>query len=98
MMIAASARVADSGMVAVVAVVAKIDNRELKQRRRRRQREREKSNRFRLVKRQRCPRIMLFLYISSPPLHDYNVKVPNFTFCRGREHKRQRPSFSFPEL
>ena len=22
----------------------------------------------------------------SRPLHDYNVKVPNFTFCRGREH------------
>ena len=28
-----------------------------------------------------------FLYISQPSLHDYNVKVPNFTFCRGREHK-----------
>ena len=27
------------------------------------------------------------LYISKPSLHDYNVKVPNFTFCRGREHK-----------
>ena len=26
-----------------------------------------------------------FLYISLPSLHDYNVKVPNFTFCRGRE-------------
>ena len=28
-----------------------------------------------------------FLYISLPSLHDYNVKVPNFTFCRGRENK-----------
>ena len=28
-----------------------------------------------------------FLYISLPSLHDYNVKVPNFTFCQGREHK-----------
>ena len=28
-----------------------------------------------------------FLYISLPSLHDYNVKVPNFRFCRGREHK-----------
>ena len=28
-----------------------------------------------------------FLYISLPSLHDYNVKVPNFTFCRGREQK-----------
>ena len=28
-----------------------------------------------------------FLYFSLPSLHDYNVKVPNFTFCWGREHK-----------
>ena len=28
-----------------------------------------------------------FLYISFPSLHDYDVKVPYFTFCRGREHK-----------
>ena len=28
-----------------------------------------------------------FLYISLPSLHDYNVKLPNFTFCRGREQK-----------
>ena len=27
------------------------------------------------------------LYISYPSLPDYNVIVPNFTFCRGREHK-----------
>ena len=27
------------------------------------------------------------LYIYLPSLHDYNVKVTNFTFCRGREHK-----------
>ena len=24
-----------------------------------------------------------FLYISLPPLHDYDVKLPNFTFYRG---------------
>ena len=29
--------------------------------------------------------------------HDYDVKVPNFTFCREREHHKQL-SFSFPEL
>ena len=63
------------------------DNRELKQRRRRRQRERQKSNRFRLVKQQLCTCITLFLHISLPSLQDYNVKVPNFTFCRGRENK-----------
>ena len=28
-----------------------------------------------------------FLHISLPSLHDYNVKLPNFTFCRGREKK-----------
>ena len=39
----------------------------------------------------------LFLYISLPPLHDYNVKLPNFTFCRGREQKTTTFFFS-PEL
>ena len=28
-----------------------------------------------------------FLYISLPLLPNNNVKVPEFTFCRGREHK-----------
>ena len=28
-----------------------------------------------------------FLYISSPSLHDYDVKMHNFTFCGEREHK-----------
>ena len=28
-----------------------------------------------------------FVCISLPSLHDYNVKMPNFTFCRGREPK-----------
>ena len=27
-----------------------------------------------------------FMYISLTSLHDYNVKVPKSTFCRGREH------------
>ena len=26
----------------------------------------------------------VFLYISLPSLHDYDVKVPNFSFCGGR--------------
>ena len=62
-------------------------NREFTQRRRRRQRERQKRNRFRQAKQQLCTCITLFLYISLPSLHDYNVKLPNFTFCRGREQK-----------
>ena len=37
-----------------------------------------------------------FLNISLVSLHDYNVKVPNFTFFRGREQKTT--FFSFPEL
>ena len=28
-----------------------------------------------------------FLYISFPSLYDYDVKMPKFTFCGGREHK-----------
>ena len=28
-----------------------------------------------------------FLYISLPSLHDYDVNMPNFTFCGGREDK-----------
>ena len=47
------------------------------QRRRRRQRERQKSNKLRLA----------FLYISLPSLLDYDVKLPNFTFYEGCEHK-----------
>ena len=71
--------------------------RELKQRRRGRQRERQKSNRFILAKQQLCTCITLFLYISLPSLPDYNGKMPEFTFCRGREHKTTT-FFSFPEL
>jgi len=28
-----------------------------------------------------------FLYISLPALHDYDLKMTNFMFCRGMEHK-----------
>jgi len=74
-------------------------SRELKQRRRRRQRERQKSNRFRLTKQQFCTCISLFWTISLPLLHDYFVKVPNFTFCWGRERRRTTFFFfSVPEL
>ena len=40
-----------------------------------------------------------FLVHFLPSLRDYNVKVPNFTFCRGREHKTTTFFFfSFPKL
>ena len=29
-----------------------------------------------------------FLFISQPSLHDYDVKLPNFIFCGGHEHKK----------
>ena len=62
--------------------------REFTQPRRRQQRERQKSNRFWLEKQQLCTCITLFSgYICLPLLHDYNVKLSNFTFCRGREQK-----------
>ena len=54
---------------------------------RRLQRERQKTNGFRLAKQQLCTCITLLVHFYRPLLPDYNVKVPNFTFCRGREHK-----------
>ena len=53
-------------------------NRDLYQRLQRRHRKRQKSYRFRLAKQQ------LFTCIS---LHDFDVRLRNFTFCWGREHK-----------
>ena len=71
-------------------------NRELKQRRRGRQRERQKS--IGLISRTTTLHVHhAFLYTSLPSLPDYNVKVPEFTFCRGRQHKTTT-FFSFPEL
>ena len=63
--------------------------RELKQRRRRRQRERQKGNKFRLAKQQLCTCLTLFCtFLNIYFLHFFlNVKMPNFTFCRGREQK-----------
>ena len=36
-----------------------------------------------------------FLYISLPPLQDYNVKMANFTFYGGRKQATANFSFSF---
>ena len=58
--------------------------RELKQRRRRRQRKRHKSWQNGKTTTLRVRHV--FLYISLPSLHDYDVKIPNFSFCEGREH------------
>ena len=45
-------------------------------------REQQKSNRLRSAKQRLCTCITLFC-----TLHDYDVKLPNFTFCGGGEHK-----------
>ena len=37
-----------------------------------------------------------FLYISLPSLHDYDVKIPNFTFNGGRN--QATTNFSFSQL
>ena len=39
--------------------------------------------------------ITLFLYISLPSLHDYDAKMPNFTFYRGPKQAKTNFSFSF---
>ena len=62
------------------------------------ERKSQKSNRFRLAKQQHLHVHHAFLRISFLLLHDYNVKMPNFTFWRGRENTRQRLSYSFLEL
>ena len=36
-----------------------------------------------------------FLYISLPLLHDYDGKMPNFTFYGGRKRETAKFSFSF---
>ena len=39
-----------------------------------------------------------FLYISLPPLHDYGVKLPNFTFYGGRKQAKTSFFFSVSKL
>ena len=65
------------------------DIRELKQGRRRRQRERQKIGEKTTLHVHHA-----FLYVSLPSLLDNDVKVPNFTFSGGREHK-MTTMFSF---
>ena len=38
---------------------------------------------------------LAFLYISLPSLHDYDVKMPNFTLYRGRRYTGDDEIFSF---
>ena len=50
-----------------------------------------------LAKQQLCTCYHAFLYISLQSLYNYDVKMPNFTFCGGREHTTTT-FVSFPEL
>ena len=36
-----------------------------------------------------------FWYLTLSSLHDYDVKLPYFTFCRGRKHKTTTFFFFF---
>ena len=47
------------------------------------------------AKQQPCTCSTLFLYISLLSLHDYDVKMPNFTFYGGRKQATINFSFSF---
>ena len=65
-----------------------------KQRWRRWQQEQQKSNRFRSAKQQLFVRASRFLYIPLPSLHNYDVKLPNFTSYGRHEHE----TTTFPGL
>ena len=41
------------------------------------------------------PQQNTFLYISLPSPHDYDMKLPNFTFYVGRQQATTKISFSF---
>ena len=64
-----------------------LSKRELKQRQRRRQREQQKGNWFLLAKTTILHVHHAFLFTSLSSLYDYDVKLPDVTFCVGPEHK-----------
>ena len=71
---------------------------ELKQRRRQTQWERKKKKQvLDLRNNYFAGAAHFFVHFFLPSLHDYDVKMPIFTFCGRREHKK-RLSFSVPEL
>ena len=68
----------------MVEYVAHRNSKELKQRQRRRQQERKK-NAVGLISKTTTSHVHhAFLYISLPSLHDYNVKMPNFSSVNAR--------------
>ena len=66
----------------------KFARREFKERRRRRWPKRERKKVRGLDwQNKNSARASPLLHISFPSWHDHNMKVPNFTFCGGHEHK-----------
>ena len=59
-----------------------VNNRKFKMQRRR---ESKKKSNSLTRQNNNFARASRFLYISLPSLHDYHVKMPNFTFCEGRK-------------
>ena len=51
----------------------------------------------RTAKNNNSARTSRFFHISLPSSHDYDMKLPNFTLCGGREHKTTT-LFFFSEL
>ena len=68
--------------------------RDFKIQRRERQRERQRNNRLK-AKQQLCTCITPFLYISFPLMHDCDVKMPNFSFFKGRNEATTKLYSSF---
>ena len=60
---------------------------------RRRESEKKKSNSL-TRQNKNFARASRFLYISLPSLHDYDVKMPNFTFHEGRKQAMTKFFFS----
>ena len=69
-----------------------VNNRKFKMKRRR---ESKKSNSLTRQNNNFARASPFFLYISLPSLHDYPLKMPNFTFCKGRKQAMTKFSFSF---
>ena len=68
-----------------------VNNRKFKMQRRR---ESKKKSNSLTRQNNNFARASRFLYISLPSLHDYHVKMPNFTFCEGRKQAMTKFSFS----
>ena len=74
-----------------------LHNGDFKIRRRGRQLERQKKKTIGLISKTTTSHVhhTFFVYISFPFLRDYDVKMPNFTFYRGRKQATTKFYFSF---